>query len=518
MASKNLFKSWVGRLLPAFNAINEAGGPAYRLTAKQALAQYAATGCLNATYYASAEDQLTKVLELCAEVEPEFIARTAVFCRERGLMKDMPALLCAVLSVKNPALLNKVFDRVIDDGKMLRNFVQIIRSGATGRKSLGTRPKKLVLRWLEERSDEAVFRASVGQDPSLADVLRMVHPKPATAERQALYGYLLGREYDSARLPLAARQFEAFKADPSGEAPDVPFQMLTSLALGQREWTGIARDAGWQMTRMNLNTFARHGVFEVDGMASLIAARLRNAELVARSKVFPYQLMTAYASCVDTVPSVVREALQEAMELALANVPALNGKVYVLPDVSGSMSSPVTGHRQGSTSMVRCIDVAGLMAAAMLRQNREAQVLPFAENVKPLRLNPRDSVITNAQRLAELGGGGTDCSAPLAWLNRQQAKGDLVVMVSDNESWVDAGRGRRGTATMKEWETFKARNPKARLVCIDIQPVATTQALERDDILNVGGFSDQVFDVVAAFAKGELAGDHWVGIIERMEV
>ena len=245
MANKNLFQSWVGRFLPAENVRNKAGGPAYRLTAKQALAQYAATGCLNATYYASAEGQLAEVLKFCAQVEPEFIARTAVFCRERAMMKDMPALLCAVLSVRSPALLGAVFDRVIDDGKMLRNFVQIMRSGAVGRQSLGTRPKKLVLRWLETRSDEAVFRAAVGQDPSLADVVRMVHPKPATAERKALYGYLLGREYDTARLPQVAQQLQAFKANATEDVPNVPFQMLTSLKLGQREWAEVARNASW---------------------------------------------------------------------------------------------------------------------------------------------------------------------------------------------------------------------------------------------------------------------------------
>jgi len=80
----------------------------------------------------------------------------------------------------------EIFDRVIDDGRMLRNFVQIMRSGAVGRKSLGTLPKRLVQQWLERRTDEAdFFRASVGNDPSLADVLRMVHPKPASASRAA---------------------------------------------------------------------------------------------------------------------------------------------------------------------------------------------------------------------------------------------------------------------------------------------------------------------------------------------
>src|SRR5207253_9173704 len=121
-----------------------------------------------------------------------FVARAAVYCRERGFMKDVPALLCAVLATRDGALLESVFDRVIDDGRMLRNFVQIVRSGQTGRKSLGTRPKRLVQRWLAQRSDEALFRASVGNDPSLADVEKMVHPRPDTAARKALYGYLIG--------------------------------------------------------------------------------------------------------------------------------------------------------------------------------------------------------------------------------------------------------------------------------------------------------------------------------------
>ena len=101
MANKTLFKSLIGKLIPATDAINEERAPAYALSPGAQLAQYAATGCLNATFYATADEQLAKVLELCADLDAEFIAKTAVFCRERGFMKDMPALLCAVLSVKD---------------------------------------------------------------------------------------------------------------------------------------------------------------------------------------------------------------------------------------------------------------------------------------------------------------------------------------------------------------------------------------------------------------------------------
>jgi 60 kDa SS-A/Ro ribonucleoprotein len=64
MASKTLFQSLRGALMPAADTRNEAGGIAYSLPPKHALAQYAATGCLNTTFYVSAEEQLATVLEL----------------------------------------------------------------------------------------------------------------------------------------------------------------------------------------------------------------------------------------------------------------------------------------------------------------------------------------------------------------------------------------------------------------------------------------------------------------------
>ncbi|MPN12885.1 60 kDa SS-A/Ro ribonucleoprotein [bioreactor metagenome] len=175
----------------------------------------------------------------------------------------------------------------------------------------------------------------------------------------------------------------------------------------------------------------------------------------------------------------------------------------------------MTGYRAGATTAVRCIDVAGLMAAAVLRKNRTARVLPFEQKVVKLELNGRDSVMTNASKLAKIGGGGTNCSAPLKQLADEKARVDVVIMVSDNESWVDGVR-RGATETMQQWERIKQHSPNARLVCIDIQPYGTTQAMERDDILNVGGFSDAVFDVVASFAEGRLGAEHWVGEIEKI--
>jgi 60 kDa SS-A/Ro ribonucleoprotein len=381
MANAQLFQSLKGKFLSNANTVNSENAPAYALSPKHRLAQYAATGCLNATYYASAEVQLATVLELCKEVDAQFIAQTAIYCRERGYMKDMPALLVAVLAAQGAAQLSPAFKRVINNGKMLRNFVQIIRSGAVGRKSLGSRPKKLVQAWLNTASEKELLSAAVGNAPSLADVVKMVHPKPAEAWREAFFAWLIGKAHNADALPSIVKAFEAYKQDRTQPIPDVPFQMLTALELSDATWAQIARQSGWQMVRMNLNTFARHGVYQLPGMTESIAEKLRDANAIAKAKVFPYQLMSAYKAATDEVPLAIREALQDALEIALSNVPQIEGKVVVCPDVSGSMSSAMTGYRGSATSAIRCIDVAALVAAALLRKNAGTSVLPFENDV-----------------------------------------------------------------------------------------------------------------------------------------
>jgi 60 kDa SS-A/Ro ribonucleoprotein len=513
MANKKIFKPAAAADITR----NLAGGVAYAMSDKAALAQYLMTGTFSNTFYANAGEDTDRVLALAKKLEPEYLAKLALFARERGYMKDAPALLVAVLAARAPKVCEAVFKRVIDNSKMLRNFVQIVRSGLTGRKSLGTAPKRLVAHWLLAASDRELLNA-VGESPSIGDVIKLSRPKPRDRGREALFGYLIGKvKRDSGALPALVQKFEAFKLG-AAEVPNVDFRLLTALPLRNEQWKTIARNAPWQMTRMNLNTFARHGVFEDGELTGLIAGRLRDPQLIAKARVFPYQLLGAYLNASDAVPKAVTEALIDAAEVAVANVPVVEGRVFVFPDVSGSMRSPVTGQRGGGSSKMRCVDVAGLVTACILRRNPQAEVMPFeGALVTHLRLSPRDSIMTNAEKLASIGGGSTNCSAPLAELNARNAAGDFLVYVSDNESWVDAGSN-RGTATMREWERFRARNPGAKLACIDIQPNAAVQARSGEDVLNVGGFSDAVFDALAAFARGELGGDGWVKKVEQVSI
>ncbi|WP_300073854.1 RNA-binding protein [uncultured Ruegeria sp.] len=518
MANKSVFASIKGRLLPKATARNAHGAPAYAYSDAHALAQVAVTGTFGGMFYQSPQEELEYVLHVAEAVEPKFLAQAAIYARQSGYMKDMPAVLLAILARRDPVLFRAAFGRVVDNSKMLRTFVQVIRSGQTGRRSLGSAPKAMVQTWLNTASDRTLLNANIGNDPSLGDVIKMVHPKPVSAEREALFAWIVGRPCNLARLPQALRDWIAFRENGKGPVPDVPFQMLTQLELSPEHWARIARKGSWQMVRQNLNTFQRHGVFNVAKNVDHVAALLRDPKAIAKARAFPYQLMVAAQNVNGDMPREIVDALHDAMEIAVQNIPQVSGQVVVCPDVSGSMTWAVTGYRPGATSAVRHVDVAALVAASFQRVNRGCQVLPFDFDVRDVRLEPRDTILTNAERLTALAGGGTNCSAPLAWLNKRGRAPDLVVFVSDNQSWVDARAGGQGTAMLKEWEVIKRRNPKAKLVCIDIAPYGTTQAQTRADVLNVGGFSDAVFDPIAAFAAGQTGPDHWVGAIEKIEL
>ncbi len=545
LANKSLFfRMFSGLLYP--DATNEAGGPAYQLEPKQALAQLAATGCFNGTFYASAESQLDSLKQLIAQVnDNSYLAKLAIYASQRAGMKDMPAALTASLAARDTVLLHKVFDRVIHNGRMLRTLFQMIRSGQFGKKSLSSSLQRAFQRWLNSASVEKLLSASIGHEPSLRDILRMARPTPPDDERRALYGWLTDKETakwapaTEAHLPEQILLLSKFRQSNSAEQQisllrrfQARWDLLADSAKGSQAWAAIARTMGPQALRMNLNTLLRHGVFEDPDMVQSVAHRLADWDEIRRSRQFPYQFFAAYMNVSDSIPPQIKAALHQAAEIACGNVPVMSGPVVIGLDVSGSMGSPITGNRgQGATTKMRCIDVAALVAAAILRRNPGSVVVPFDTQAFDVKLDPSDSILSLADRLAKYGGGGTDCSLPIRKANTSYAyrKFSGIVLVSDNESWIYRGRayahGLRGTTgVMTEWKQFVKNQTRLhgsdfqgpKLVCIDLQPSTTTQAPERSDIMNVGGFSDAVFDAMSSFLSGD--SGRFVAEVEAIEL
>ena len=209
MPNRQLFRTEMKPLATAYNA---AGGKAYQLSDMHALAQYACTGVFNNSFYIGATSQLQTVLKLCQRVKPIDIARIAAYARTAGHMKDMPAFLTAYLfSLEDKTAFTLAFPHCINNIGQLRNFVQIVRSGVTGRKSLGSAGKRAIANMLNNMPAQKIFWQAIGTKPSLADVIKLSHPRPVSEKHDALFGYLLGKDHNHNALPEVVKQFEAFK-------------------------------------------------------------------------------------------------------------------------------------------------------------------------------------------------------------------------------------------------------------------------------------------------------------------
>lgn len=81
----------------------------------------------------------------------------------------------------------------------------------------------------------------------------------------------------------------------------------------------------------------------IGGETSEVADQRVDPARIKAAKAMPYQLLATLRALEAGVDPRLRDALHDAMEASVSNVPVLQGSVAVCPDVSGLMSSPAPG-------------------------------------------------------------------------------------------------------------------------------------------------------------------------------
>ena len=502
---------------PDTNAVNEAGGVAYENSPEWQLTKLVTTGMLSNTYYVDAKTVNDKTFELAKKVSPEFLAKLIVYARNQGYMRSNPIQLLVLLSVRNPYLFRKVFRKVVHTGKDLIDFVTVVLSGSI-RKELGSAPRKEVREMLNKMDAyQYVKYGSNQQNPSIKDIIKIAHPEAPDNERNELYKYMLGKEHNVKSLPVKVQEYLEFVASEAGSPNRIellntghlPHEVVTATKLTAKEWTALAQNMPYMATLRNLNTMARQGVFEDKEALRSVTAYIANEEAVTKSKQFPYRFMSAYLNLAEGMPQSVKTALGKAMEVACRNIPSVDGLVVVGADTSGSMSYGHVGGSNGRQSKIRFIDVAALISSAILKKNPDALILPFDTQIHKSNLNADDTILTNAQKLAKYGGGGTCCSLPFEHVLHDAKvlkEMKLFIGITDSESWVRTGYNygsNRSTDTMAAWKEIRRKNPQAEAILINVAPYTSDQVKEGTPGLTmVSGFSDEVFRLIGMQVSG----------------
>ncbi len=511
--------------------VNHEGFPAFARTWEEQYVQTLLTNTIGHTFYASEGDNFTATLEAHREAmarDPEFAARAIVYAREQGTMRLQPIVGLAFLSTVDVGLFRAIFDRVILQPGDLLNFVTIVR-GKQVRPGLGRAVKDEVNRWLNGVGEYHVIKygSDAGAKLSLRDVLRLTHPQPVDERQDAIFSYLADRKVWRERygeragelLPQIAA-WEALKG--ATDAREVralisqgrlPYEAVTGAVRPDREtWAFLLRQMPVFATLRHLNALQRAGVFEDEAAVDEVVRRFSDAGAIRKAKILPFRLHAAWTAFVpaNEHEARVRAALEQALEAAFANLPALEGRVAIAPDVSGSMSGSIR-----HPSKVRYIDVAAIFAGALIKSSRDALVLPFEHQVVKLDLDRELSLMQMAERLAAVGGGGTAVSAPVSELLQRRTAVDVFIGITDNVEWATDQHGNQGFLPV--WRRYRAEvAPDAQAFLVTIAPYRAAVAPPAEPGVHyIYGWADHVPAYIALTLNG-YAGQ--VELVRRLKV
>ena len=198
------------------------------------------------------------------------------------------------------------------------------------------------------------------------------------------------------------------------------------------------------------------------------------------------------------------QALETAVRHTADNIRGFdkNTRVLLASDTSGSMYQPVS-----QNSSVMCYHI-GLLLSMLMRHRCENVVAGMFANIWKDYNFPSDNILRNTlDMISHAGEVGytTNGYKVIDWLISENRVMDKVMLFTDCELW-DSHNG--GNDLAKSWGMYKKLAPDAKLYLFNLAGYGTSPvSMKRNDVFCISGWSDKVFDILAALENGENAID-----------
>lgn len=346
------------------------------------------------------------------------------------------------------------------------------------------------------------------------DLLRLAHAKPGSTERDNLMGWIAKAESEKGRAAVASSaRLAAFEELRAGVSVERAAQLITDQRLthefvpnellGHQEiWAALLPNLPLTALTRNLRKMTQVGLLK-DGKSEavkLVRDKLTNVEALRRARLHPLRIMGAraaystgtsrYGHGSDFIPSsAVLSVLDDALELSWRAVEPLNKRTVIGVDKSGSMSqqSPMAG----LSAFHACL----ALATWYKRTEVECHVILFDHS--PELLNVSNKVTWSEMMRMSNPSGSTDTSAPLRWITANKIDPELIVTMTDNETW--AGK----THYVEELGRIRQRvsHPVANVIAAVTATSSTVADPNDPHHLEVVGFDPTVPEAIAAHVK-----------------
>lgn len=491
---------------------NYEGANAFSLTPELELYSAVVTAGLSDTFYEKDGARVTRMQELMKKNDTDFVAKLAVYARQKMYMRSVPMVLAVELAKQNSGnpLVSKTVNGVVqraDEITELLAYYQLANK-RSGTKKLNKLSKQ-VQKGLAEafnRFDEYQFsKYNRAAEVTLRDALFLVHPKAKDENQQIVFNKIAAKNLETAytwETELSALGQLKFKNEKA------------KAAAFRAKWEELidSQKLGYMALMRNLRNILEA---EVSGAhMKKVCAFLANENAVSKSKQLPFRFLAAYrevkALNSGFVPMVL-DALEDAVIASAKNISGFDEKTRVLIacDVSGSMQKPVS-----AKSKILLFDIGLILG--MLLQNKCKYVVSgmFGDRWKVINM-PNRGVLSNVneyyQREGEVGY-ATNGYLVIEDLIARGKVMDKVMLFTDCQLWNSNGGN---NSLVQSWNKYKTIAPDAKLYLFDLAGYGNVPvSVQRHDVSLIAGWSDKVFDVLSAVENGESA----ISMIKKTEL
>lgn len=480
---------------------NYQGAQAWALTPELELYTAVVTASLSDTFYEKQDERVMRIAQLVGKVDPEFVAKLAVYARNEMHLRSIPLLLVVELAKVHSGddLVSRTVEKVVQRADEIMELLMCYqwRNPSCGAKKLARLSSQIKkgLQSAFNHFDEYQFakynRSNL--EVKLRDALFLIHPKAKDEAQQAIFDKIVNDTLETPytwEVELSALGQENFRNEAAKR-----------MAFTQKWQELIASNkVGYMALMRNLRNMLEANV-DTESI-NTVCSRLSDPAQVAKSKQLPFRFLSAYRE-IQNVHNVRTTAIMRALERAVVasamNVEGFddNTRVLLASDVSGSMFCPIS-----QRSSVQYYDI-GLLLSMILRYSCK-QVISgiFGDRWEAVNL-PGNDILNATMQLHKMEGRvgySTNGFKVIDWLISNRMVMDKVMMFTDLQMWDSTYTN---SSFAKSWKEYKKIAPKAKLYLFDLAGYGQSPLrLASPDVYLIAGWSDRIFDVLSAIEKG----------------
>lgn len=452
---------------------NKSGHAAYQMPDKQKLVTQVLTSFFNEKkFYGDNSSEMQEVIKRVVAADPAFVAKLAVFARREFNMRSVSHVLTAYLAHEvagkpyTRGVINAVILRGDDATEIMACYLDLFGKPIPNalKKGIGD-----ALSCFDEYT-LAKYKGE-GKSVKMRDLLCICRPTPKSETQSLMWKLVLDNKL---------------------ETPYTWESELSAKGNNAATWEALIDSGrvGYMALLRNLRNILKAKPSNVDKVLDYI----QNPHAVKRSRQLPFRYLSAYKELGDISGTRVLDALENAVDAAIENVPKIPGTTVVAVDTSGSMSTALSGK-----SSVRCYEVAMMLGLIANRICENAYFYTFDTEIRKGNYSRRAGILSTA--CGHGCGGGTNMYLPFQKMIRDGIEADRVIILSDNEC--NSGGGWYGRDPVQKIADAyrKSANKDVWVHAIDLLGYGTQQFHgEKTNI--IAGWSEKVFDFILLAEQG----------------